>query len=170
MSPSKGWVDFSYVVKNVPILDVMAHYGVELRQEGKGYRGACPIHANGKKGQFSVLPEKGIFRCFADCGTSGNVIKFVELKEKCPPRDAALLLTQWFGLVNPNPPKDITLLNRLEAIAKTRDVPPLVFARRLLEEAIAREESLLKKEYEETTQLLERVLTRIIQGDSHAEN
>jgi|SRR5882724_7160182 len=88
------WINFRDIQERVAIMDVMARYGVSLKLTGKGYRGACPINKNGKPGQFSVLPDRNLFRCFADCATSGGVIRFVSMMEKCTAREAALLLAQ----------------------------------------------------------------------------
>jgi len=161
------WINFTDLQEKVPIMDLMARYGVALKRHGKGYRSACPIHKNGKHGQFSVLPDKNMFRCFADCGVSGGVIRFVMMMERCNARDAALLLAQWFNVFSPKPRKYVgrAFLRRLEAVAKAKGVPTLMFARRLLEEGLQREEVLMSKVYEESTKHLESVLTLIIGGE-----
>jgi DNA primase len=92
------WLNFRDIQERVPIMDVMARYGVGLKLAGKGYRGACPIHRNGKPGQFGVLPDRNIFRCFADCQVSGGVIRFVMMMERCSAREAAFFLAQWFNV------------------------------------------------------------------------
>jgi DNA primase len=104
------WINFADLREKVSIVDLMARYGVALKRHGIGYRGACPIHKNGKPGQFSVLPDKNMFRCFADCGVSGGVIRFVMMMERCNAREAALLLADWFNyfgnVVMPTDPPD----------------------------------------------------------------
>jgi DNA primase len=146
----------------------MAHYGVELKRNGKGYRGCCPIHRNGKPGQFGVLPDKNVFRCFADCGVSGGVIRFVMLMERCNSRDAALLLSSWFNVFSRKPQKFVgrEFLRRLEVVAKAKGAPTLIFARRLLEEGLQREELVMSKAYEQSTKHLEGVLSLIIGGET----
>jgi hypothetical protein len=57
-------------------------------------------------------------------------------------------------------------LKRLEFVAKAKGVPMLVFARRLLEEGLQREELLMAKGYEQSTKYLEGVLTLIIGGEN----
>ena len=162
------WVNFTDIQERVPITQVMARYGVDLKCNGKGYRSAYPIHKNGKPGQFGVLPDRNIFRCFADCRVSGGMIRFVMLMEKCSARDAALLLCRWFGIVSPKPQKYIgrEFLRRLEMVAKARGVPTLIFARRLLEEGLQREELVMSKAYEQSMKYLESVLSLII-GAEH---
>jgi DNA primase len=162
------WINFRDIQEKVPIMDLMARYGVELKHSGKGYRGACPLHQNGKPGQFSVLPERNMFRCFADCGESGGVIRFVMMMERCNAREAALLLSCWFNVFSPKPQKHVgrEFLRRLEMVANAKGVPTLIFARRLLDEGLQREELLIAKSYEASTKYLEGVLTLIIGGES----
>jgi DNA primase len=160
------WINFTDVEEKVLIVDVMARYGVELKRSGKGYRAACPIHRNGKPGQLGVLPEKNIFRCFADCGVTGGVIRFVMLMERCTAREAALLLSSWFNVFSPKPQRYVgrEFLRRLEMVAKAKGIPTLIFARRLLEEGLQREELVMSKAYVQSTKYLEGVLACIIGG------
>jgi CHC2-type zinc finger protein len=162
------WINFMDLQEKVPIVDLMARYGVALKRYGKGYRSACPIHKNGKPGQFSVSPDKNMFCCFADCGVSGGVLRFVMMMERCNAREAALLLSQWFNVFSPKPQKYVgrEFLRRLESVAESRRVPTLIFARRLLEEGLQREEVLMSKSYEESTKYLEGILTLIIGGEN----
>jgi DNA primase len=160
------WINFQHLQEKVSIVDVMARAGVPLTRNGAGYRSACPIHKNGKPGQFSILPDKNIFRCFADCGISGGVIRFVMMMEKCSAREATLLLAHWFNVLRPKSQKYVgrEFLRRLEKVAKGKGVPTLIFARRLLEEGLQREELLMSMVYEESTKHLEGVLTLILGG------
>jgi hypothetical protein len=68
------------------ISEVVARYGVELRRGGKEQVGLCPFHAD-KHPSMSVSEDKGLFHCFA-CGASGDVIRFVELIENIPFKEA----------------------------------------------------------------------------------
>ena len=47
---------------------------VSLRRSGRTYRGPCPLHG-GEKPNFSVDPQRGIFKCFV-CGEGGDVFSF----------------------------------------------------------------------------------------------
>ena len=86
-----------------------------------------------------------MFRCFADCGVAGGVIRFVMLMERCNAREAALLLAQWFNVFSPKPQRYVgrELLRRIEAVATAKGVPTLIFARRLFEEGLQREELII---------------------------
>lgn len=57
------------------IVDVISSY-IPLIQKGKNYFAVCPFHDDHSP-SMSVSPDKQIFRCFT-CGTSGNVITFVQ--------------------------------------------------------------------------------------------
>ncbi len=46
-----------------------------LRRSGKSFRGPCPLHG-GDGPNFSVDPERGIFKCFV-CGEGGDVFGFL---------------------------------------------------------------------------------------------
>jgi DNA primase len=48
---------------------------VSLKRVGKSYRGPCPLHG-GEGRNFSVDPERGIFKCFV-CGEGGDVFGFL---------------------------------------------------------------------------------------------
>ncbi|UCC84381.1 MAG: DNA primase [Gemmatimonadota bacterium] len=47
---------------------------VQLRRSGRTFRGPCPLHG-GEGPNFSVDPERGIFKCFV-CGEGGDVFSF----------------------------------------------------------------------------------------------
>ncbi|HSG82591.1 MAG TPA: DNA primase [Gemmatimonadota bacterium] len=47
---------------------------VSLRRSGRTYRGPCPLHG-GEGPNFSVDPERGLFKCFV-CGEGGDVFSF----------------------------------------------------------------------------------------------
>jgi DNA primase len=48
---------------------------IPLKRVGKSYRGPCPLHG-GEGRNFSVDPERGIFKCFV-CGEGGDVFGFL---------------------------------------------------------------------------------------------
>lgn len=48
---------------------------VSLKRVGKSWRGPCPLHG-GDGPNFSVDPERGIFKCFV-CGEGGDVFGFL---------------------------------------------------------------------------------------------
>jgi DNA primase len=55
------------------ITQIVGEY-VQLRRSGRTYRGPCPLHG-GDGPNFSVDPDRGIFKCFV-CGEGGDVFSF----------------------------------------------------------------------------------------------
>jgi DNA primase len=55
------------------IVQIVGEY-VSLRRSGRTYRGPCPLHG-GEGPNFSVDPERGLFKCFV-CGEGGDVFSF----------------------------------------------------------------------------------------------
>ncbi len=55
------------------ILQIVGEH-VTLRRSGRTYRGPCPLHG-GEGPNFSVYPERGLFKCFV-CSEGGDVFSF----------------------------------------------------------------------------------------------
>ena len=82
--------DFIEFVKSI--------YGVEF----KGTNAFCPLHDHGHNTHsFGINSDSGgaFFKCFA-CGASGDITKFVELKEHISPLQAAKKVCDHFGIPN----------------------------------------------------------------------
>lgn len=103
------WVDFKAVKQSVSMQMALAYYGVMLRRlHGPYLRGRCPLptHASKSSNQsFIVNTEKNAWACHSDSCTAtrdgsrgGNVLDFVAAMERCPVRDAALKLQDWFDV------------------------------------------------------------------------
>jgi DNA primase len=58
---------------NADIVQIVGEV-VSLRRTGRTFRGPCPLHG-GEGPNFSVDPERGIFKCFV-CGEGGDVFSF----------------------------------------------------------------------------------------------
>lgn len=54
---------------------------VKLHRSGRDMVGRCPFH-NESTPSFKVRADRGFFKCFG-CGVSGDVIKFVQLRDGC---------------------------------------------------------------------------------------
>ena len=74
---------------------------VPLRKTGATYKGLCPFHGE-KTPSFNVNPDKGFFKCFG-CGVGGDVIKFVELRDRVGFAEAVRTIAGRFGLTVPEP-------------------------------------------------------------------
>ncbi|MBI4524377.1 MAG: hypothetical protein HY695_11270 [Deltaproteobacteria bacterium] len=59
---------------------------VLLRKTGKEYAGLCPFHAE-KTPSFTVNEDKGVFYCHG-CGAGGDVIRFIEMIDEVPFKEA----------------------------------------------------------------------------------
>lgn len=101
------------------IVDLVGSY-VPIRRRGRIYTGLCPFH-NEKTPSFTVYPDTQSFYCFG-CGTGGDVITFIKLRENLEYIEAVRLLAARAGMMMPqdddgkeNPRKRILEANRLAA-------------------------------------------------------
>ncbi len=109
------WVDFREA-KQVPIEDILRHYGVKYHKVGSSQlRGECPLptHKKSKEQSFSANIAKNIWSCLsASCvegrggRKGGNSLQLVMEMEGCDVRQAGLKMKQWFGLIGEPPGKE----------------------------------------------------------------
>lgn len=83
------------VLDSVDIVDLIGEH-VSLKRRGKEFVGLCPFHPD-KTPSLNVNPSKRIFKCFA-CGAGGDVIRFVQLRERVEFSEAVRILAQRAGL------------------------------------------------------------------------
>lgn len=80
----------SKILNNKPdIVHVVSTY-LQLRKTGKSYIGICPFHEE-KTPSFVVSADRQRFHCFG-CGTSGDVISFIQKLKKCEFKQALTYL------------------------------------------------------------------------------
>jgi len=60
----------------IPILEVIASYGITPQKRGVEYWAICPFHDD-KHPSLSVNADKGVFLC-RSCGVGGDVVEFVK--------------------------------------------------------------------------------------------
>lgn len=100
--PKTNYVDFRAVKQAVSILQILDHYNLTSRfkrsQNGESLTGACPLHNGQNPTQFRVSVTKNCWNCFGDCKSGGNILDFVSRLEDCTIREAAILISEWFGL------------------------------------------------------------------------
>ena len=86
-------------IKNLKILiDLVSlchSRNIPLKKTGKNYLGKCPFHDD-DKASFTVNPAENLFHCFG-CNTGGDVIRFVELLDRCTFPQAVATLQQIQG-------------------------------------------------------------------------
>jgi DNA primase len=107
------WVSFESIKKAVSLEMVLEHYRVELRPTGTGtLRGKCPLPMHGSKesrASFTATLTKGVGGVWAcqsascvkarDGKCGGNALDLVAVMEGCMIREAAVKLSEWFGLL-----------------------------------------------------------------------
>ncbi len=94
--------DLSAVIQSIKDrLPIEAVVGARVQLQRKGGRlwGLCPFHAE-KTPSFSVLPERGIFKCFG-CGQGGDAITFVRELDGLEFIEALKLLADQAGVELP---------------------------------------------------------------------
>lgn len=79
-----------------PLEQIVAEYGVSLRQEGRNWKALCPFHRE-KTPSFFVDPVRGTYRCYG-CGEQGDVFSFVEKMESLDFRGALGVLAERSGI------------------------------------------------------------------------
>ena len=98
------WVNYKSLRSELSFIEILHHYGVELKERGTQWQGFCPLPTHeGKRNSpsFSANVGRGIWQCFG-CGAKGNLIEFGARMEGLNPDDpddfrkAALLLQKTF--------------------------------------------------------------------------
>jgi DNA primase len=77
------------------IVEVVREY-LPLRRQGRTYKGLCPFHDDHHP-SLDVDPVRQRFRCWA-CGKYGDVITFVQERERCSFREAVEMLARRAGI------------------------------------------------------------------------
>lgn len=77
------------------IVEVVREY-LPLRRQGRTYKGLCPFHDDHHP-SLDVDPVRQRFRCWA-CGKYGDVITFVQERERCSFREAVEILARRAGI------------------------------------------------------------------------
>src|SRR5437762_9419647 len=112
--PNTPYVDFKAVKTSVSMLQILDHYGLteRFKRSGDSLSGACPLHNGDNPTQFRVSASKNCWNCFGKCKRGGNVLDFVALKENISVREAAIRISERFGLKFDKP------------VGKTDSAPP----------------------------------------------
>ena len=79
------------IKRTVDLAGLVRSRGIELKKNGKGFKGRCPFHED-KDPSLSVNPEENLWQCFG-CGAAGDAIRFVELFDKVSFREAVKKLS-----------------------------------------------------------------------------
>jgi DNA primase catalytic core len=84
------------IKRHLPVADLCARYGIELKPQGKDLVGHCPFHDD-KTPSFIVTPAKNLWNCLGACGCGGDNIQLVMKKEGVSFRHAVEKLQQIAG-------------------------------------------------------------------------
>ena len=111
---------------------------VSLKKSGATYKGLCPFHGE-KTPSFHVNSDKGFFHCFG-CGVGGDVIKFLELRDKITFPDAVRQLAERSGMTLPDKQDnaDPAADAEREALLKMQEVAAEYFREHLADSSGAR--------------------------------
>jgi len=93
VTPTPDRQDLDNLKASVDLAAVMESYGVELKTSGKSKVGRCPFHDDDRP---SLSVTDGLFQCFG-CQAAGDVLSFIQLKEKVDFAAAVKLLKSWTG-------------------------------------------------------------------------
>lgn len=91
-------LDAAEVKAKARIEDVIAAYGVTLKQRGRDLLGLCPFHKE-RTPSFTVTPEKQLYKCFG-CEAGGDVFEFVKRAEPCTFEEAVREVAERIGMVD----------------------------------------------------------------------
>ena len=99
---TKEFVDFKAVKAAVTMVRILDHYALtsQFKRSANGdtLTGSCPIHKGDNPTQFRISVSKNCWNCFGRCQRGGNILDFVSRMEDCTIRQAALSISEWFGL------------------------------------------------------------------------
>ena len=84
------------IKSRIDIADLIASYGVQVKQAGASLKACCPFHQE-KTPSFHIDRAKGLYHCFG-CGASGDAIAFVEKMEGVSFIDAVRKLAAQCGV------------------------------------------------------------------------
>lgn len=93
MTPTQDRIELEELKSRVDLAEVMQAYGVTLKASGKSLVGRCPFHDDDKP-SLSVTGK--LWQCFG-CEAAGDVLSFLQLKEKVDFPGAVALLKGWGG-------------------------------------------------------------------------
>lgn len=125
---NEEWIDFRQIKDQIPIEDVLRHYGVALRPAGSELRGRCPLPTHTSQdsnNSFSVNRAENVWCCQSiscmdarDGHLGGTVLDLVSTMEGCSIREAALHLRDWFGQIQCSRP-----VKSLKPVTPDQDQP-----------------------------------------------
>ncbi len=83
-----SYLDFEQIKTDHPIDAVMQKLEIDLKQNGKQFRGKCPVCESGGDRNLVVTPDKGVYYCFSD-GKGGDQLALAAHIKGCSVKEAA---------------------------------------------------------------------------------
>ena len=84
------WLNYKELKAEISFIDVLEHYGVEMKIKGEQATCPCPLPSHdgdSTSPSFSANLDRNIFQCFG-CGAKGNILDFLCLMGDKNPKDA----------------------------------------------------------------------------------
>lgn len=91
MTPTQDRIEIDELKATTDLAAVIESYGVVLKPSGKSQLGRCPFHEDDKPSLSVTGP---LWQCFG-CQAGGDVLSFLQLKEKVDFAAAVKLLKNW---------------------------------------------------------------------------
>jgi DNA primase len=107
-------VIFDLVKQNIDIVNEIGKY-VQLKKEGKLYKGLCPFHAD--KDTLSLVVYSDSWWCYG-CGKGGSIIDFIMHLKSCTAIEACTLLCEEHHIQISS--QDLKRWENLEAVRKEK--------------------------------------------------
>src|SRR5262249_7214305 len=116
------FIDFKQLREKVSFEQVLSWRNIPVKEYGHDLKGACPICASDGNGRaFTDNKDKGLFYCFGDCRSGGDIIQFIAPRDRVQPKVAAALIAEHFLTErvahHPHPPNR----NKLAKVAEYID-------------------------------------------------
>jgi DNA primase catalytic core len=121
-------MEIAEIKSRLSLDQVLSHYGLKADRNGML---CCPFHDD-KTPSLKIYEKSQMFKCFG-CGAKGDVIEFIQLKERCDKHTAIIKAASLTGnIIEPTPePKkdDKTLLPRIAVLSKVAQETKGIFKR-----------------------------------------
>ena len=93
-------VSFIKLKASVRIEQLIPYLGLDMKREGKMYRGRCPICRRGGDRALVLNTAQNLYYCHGKCQSGGDIITLVATVNKTSLEDAAKALHRDFHLGN----------------------------------------------------------------------
>ena len=89
---------FLKLKSSVTLEQLIPYLGLEVRREGRNFRGRCPFCKSGGNRAFVLNTERNLWYCHGKCRIGGDQITLVSRINRCSLEDAANQMFRDFHL------------------------------------------------------------------------